>query len=65
MRNFNSKGNTNTILIVVVIVIVVVLGVWWYMRSTAAPADNGGADVNVTLPAGDTTTPVTGSGAYQ
>lgn len=64
MRNINSKGNTNTILIVIVLIIVVVLGVWWYMKSTAVPADNGGMDINVTLPAGDTT-PLENGGAAQ
>jgi hypothetical protein len=47
------------------LIIVVVLGVWWYMKSTATPVDDGGFNVDVNLPEGGTsggTTP-TGSGA--
>lgn len=54
MKKYNS-GNTNTILIVIVIIIVVALAVWYFaMHRTAAPANNGGADINVTLPGSDT-----------
>jgi len=49
MKKYNS-GNTNTILIVIVIIIIVVLGVWWYMKKSATPADNG-TNIDVNLPA--------------
>lgn len=60
MKNSNQAGNTNTILIVVVLIIVVVLGVWWYMKSTATPVDDGALNVDVNLPSGDTTPTGTG-----
>ena len=49
----SDGGGTNTVLIVIVIIIILVGGYFLFMRggTAPAPADNGGVNIDVTLPA--------------
>lgn len=48
----NSSGNTNTLLLVIILVLLVGFGVWYFNNKKAPADDNGGLNIEVTLPEG-------------
>ena len=60
-------GGTNTVLIVIVIIIILVGGYFLFIKESVAPApseENGGINIDVTLPANSGEQPPAGEEAY-
>ncbi len=48
----NNSG-TNTTLLVIILVIIVGVGVWWFTSHKKPVSDNGGVNIELKMPAGD------------
>ena len=48
----DSSSGANTVLLVIIVIILAIFGIWWYKHRGVAnvPPENGGVNVNVTLP---------------
>ena len=55
----NNSG-TNTTLLVIILVIIVGVGVWWF-TSHKKPADDGGLNIELKMPAGDSSGSTSGT----